>query len=195
MAALFEDNFETLIETALANFKALMPPDPTTFTIDLPCFGGTVFVIRGVTEFGQAEIIYNGQSNHPFEILIRDRKATGSYRWVHPAYRELRHAQIGEDYLTTKNHLTIADETLYDTESIPDILDKTKLILAGEDHDHKVVMVLDLSEEHLAALNKLAVSLNMSLDDAITEMLRNELKRIDKKAFPDGKPSDTRNGI
>lgn len=194
MEILYEDNFDELIETAWANFFAAFPLNPSYQGVaeEVSVYGGTVHTGGGFTEFGEAQIIYEPSTNRPYEILIRSIKENDSYRWVHPAYVVDRNKAIGYHNPSVKLHEIHPDEQWHETESLEDIIDKVEKILRGQEHDHKVVVVLDLDEQHIKFYDDLAAAKGITRDEAIEQAIRKELKKLDKKAFPDGYPDSTK---
>lgn len=192
MEILFENNFDELIESAWANFFAAFPMAPSYMgTPEETKPYETVFTGGGKTEHGEAQILYNPDTNHPYEILIRSFNDNESYRWVHPAYYKVRTELVGYDNPSTTLTPRNVGEKWHETESLEDIIDKVEKILRGEEHDHKVVIVLDLAEEHIKLFDELAEKKGITRDEAIEQVLRKELKKVDKKAFPNGYPDSS----
>lgn len=189
MEILFENNFDELIETAWANFFAAFPMAPSYMgTPEETKPYGLVYTGGGKTEHGEAVILYDPETNHPYEMLVRSVKDNESYRWVHPAYYRKRTELVGYHNPSTTLSPLDVEEKWHETESIEDIIDKIEKILRGEEHDHKVVIVLDLEEQHIAFYDKLAEKKGITRDEAIEFTIRKELTKLDKKAFPNGHP-------
>ncbi|MNS27211.1 hypothetical protein D3C72_591550 [compost metagenome] len=187
MQPLFEDNFDELIGEAWSRFFAAFPLTPSYMGAPEETVFGSVFVGGGSTEHGEAHIVYDPETNNPFEIMVRSyRTDDDSYRWVHPAHAVKRTEVVGYDNPPVKLTHVIEQEQWHETESIDDIIDKVEKLLRGEDHDHKVVMVLDLEEEHIKFYDELAEKKGITRDEAIELVIRKELKKLDKKAFPNG---------
>lgn len=189
MEPLYENNFDELIETAWANFFAAFPNAPNYQGVakEVPLYG-LVHMGGGKTEHGEAHILYNPETNQPFEMLVRSFTDKHSYRWVHPAYARRRTELIGCDKPTTELSTRDIAEKWYETESIEDIINKVEKILRGEDHDYKVVMVFDMDEEWIKYYDNLAAERGITRDELIEEALLKALKKVDKKAFPNGYP-------
>ncbi len=185
MEALFEDGFEELIETAYGKFIGLLhTTNQTHRELDVTTYNGRVGVTGSRNGHAEIQIIYNTQTLHPYEMSVRAVGEEDGYRWIHPAYINLRNQHFGFDIATVPGELEAITGHWYDTESIPDILDKIEKISNNEPHDGKVVVVFDIEEEDLEKLRALADAKGMSFDEYFEHSIREELTRLDKKAFP-----------
>lgn len=189
MEPLFEENFDELIATAWERFFSVLPGAPQyqgneVFTAAY----GTVFTAGARSEFSEAQILYNPENNQPYEMTVRPFAEKYSYRWVHPAFDNHRNETVGYDNPTLRfDHQR--EELWVDTQSIDDILMKIGVTMLGGETDGKVSVILDLDEAARENIGKLAERAGVSFDEMVETLLRRELKKIDKKAFPKKKKS------
>lgn len=187
MAALYENNFEAIAEHAYERFVEAAPCDSCIIrnrdSVELPVYGPAKILAFRDAQYGVMEFIY-GPDFIPFEVTIRtfdpDDK---SYRWVHPEY-VLKHREL----LTPSEAIldlgvdSIPDESWAETESLDDILRKIELIMSGQPHDKKVVIIIDLEKEYLDKLRDQAAKEGITFDEHLENIIRKTITKLDEKA-------------
>lgn len=152
---------------------------------DLRVYGDSL-VAYASTPYAVAEMIYDPLTNEPFEISIRAKDSSGSYRWTREEFSDARAERIGRQHQTRIPSELIYEEKWYDTDTLDDILSKVTVISRGFEHDHKVVISLDLSEDEHKLLVSAAGSKGLTVDAFVQEVLQ---AIIDDQGLVDNDPN------
>lgn len=182
--SLFEDNFLHLHAEAFNRFANLIDDVGYELQAEVPVYEGVVNSMSCLNERSEFQMLYNPKTNLPYEINIRAIDSNDGYRWVHPGFEEQRHKDLGRNTTTVCAELNPITGVWHDTESLDDIFDKVEKISQGLPFDNRVVIVLDFDENDLGILKLMAEQSGMEFDRFVEKTLREELKRLDAKAFP-----------
>lgn len=111
-----------------------------------------------------------------YEVQSHDFKNDRAYRLINPDFKDNRDSE------STKRNVSLDeawDEVNYvDLESDDDWIQKALAIAAGEDYDTRVSIPIDLPEEELMVLFKMAHERDMTFNDFVEQVLREQLERL-----------------
>lgn len=110
-----------------------------------------------------------------YEMQAWDDKNDVQYRWVHPGYIEGQAAEAkrrGIDFYQSYD-----DRKFIDLEVAEDILEKASAIVAGLEYDKRVIVPLELNNDELFLMMKLAHEKDMTLNNYVEYILTQEINR------------------
>jgi hypothetical protein len=121
-------------------------------------------------------IIFDTKTQVVYEVQSHDYKNQRAYRIINPLFKSQRDGES-----TDRN--TSLDEAweevnYVDLEADDDWIQKALAIVAGEDYDTRVSIPIDLPESELMVLFKMAHERDMTFNDFIEEVLREQLDKM-----------------
>ena len=107
------------------------------------------------------EIIFDQKTQTVYEVQACDYKHNRAYRLINDA-----HKQVGRDEEAW-------DDTRWiDLEADDDWIQKAQAIVAGRDYDTRITVPIDLDDQELLALMKLAHERDVTLNQLVDQVLR-----------------------
>ena len=107
------------------------------------------------------EIIFDQKTQTVYEVQACDYKHNRAYRLINDA-----HKQVGRDDEAW-------DDTRWiDLEADDDWIQKAQAIVAGRDYDTRITVPIDLDDQELLALMKLAHERDVTLNQLVDQVLR-----------------------
>ena len=107
------------------------------------------------------EIIFDQKTQTVYEVQACDYKHNRAYRLINDA-----HKQVGRDDEAW-------DDTRWiDLEADDDWIQKAQAIVAGRDYDTRITVPIDLTDQELLALMKLAHERDVTLNHLVDQVLR-----------------------
>ena len=110
------------------------------------------------------EIIFDQRTQVVYSVEACDYKNQRAYRLFNDAYKDV-----------DENTQAWDDVNWIDLESIEDFVEKASAIVAGEDYDTRVSIPINLPEDELMVLFKLAHEADMTFNDFVEQVLRDAL--------------------
>jgi len=107
------------------------------------------------------EIIFDQKTQTVYEVQACDYKHNRAYRLINDA-----HKQVGRDDEAWDNTRWI------DLEADDDWIQKAQSIVAGRDYDTRITVPIDLTDQELLALMKLAHERDVTLNHLVDQVLR-----------------------
>ena len=124
-------------------------------------------------------VIFDTKTQVVYEVQSHDYRTQRAYRLVNPDFQSER------DIESTDRNVSLNqawDEVNYvDLESDDDWFQKALAIEAGEDYDTRVTVPLDLDEHEMFTLMKMAHERDLTLNEFVEEILREQLTRMGVK--------------
>lgn len=119
-------------------------------------------------------IVFDTKNTTVYKFEAHDYSKQNSYRWVHPDWREIYQ---NESKNRGVDHKEAYDDVKYiDIDLAEDILEKATHIVMGIDYDERVQVPLDLPDSVLNKLFRIAHEKDITLNELIENILREELK-------------------
>lgn len=120
-------------------------------------------------------VVFDKSTQVVYEMQAWDDDRNRAYRWIHPEY-----LQSVKDECTRRSiDFTEAcdDMKFIDIEVPKDMLDKACAISHDKEYDSRIQVELDLSEEELLTMMKIAherdITFNQLIEDVLTEAIKN----------------------
>lgn len=140
------------------------------------CYGMNSYMLdswNGDQDGHSFTIIFDTRTQEVYEVQAHDYVHNRAYRMIHPDYQEAHR----KEEQTKGSHADEAwDDIKYvDLESDDDFIQKGLAIRAGEDYDTRVSIPLDMPEQELMALFKMAHEADMTFNDYVEKILRDAL--------------------
>jgi hypothetical protein len=142
------------------------------------CFGPNAYSLdswNGSQEGYSASIVFDTEDQTVYQVSVYDYRNNRAYRMINPT-----HAPQHMMEATDRN--VDADQAWDDVKYIEldvdeDFLDKARAIIAGEvDYDTRIQVPLDLSDEMLYNMMKLAHEQDVTLNQFVEQILQQAIK-------------------
>ena len=147
------------------------------------CYGGNAYTLdswNGDQDGHSASIVFDTKTQEVYEVSVYDYTRNRAYRMINPAYKDAHTAEC--------NNRSIIDEAwemddgtpvkFIDLETEEDFIEKLSAIVAGEDYDTRVQLPLNLEKDKLYELMLIAHERDMTLNELVEEVLRQEIERL-----------------
>ena len=140
------------------------------------CYGDNAYALdswNGEQEGHSFTIIFDTKTQVVYEVQSHDYRSQRAYRLVNPNFSAGREVESANRGIS----LTQAwDEVDYvDLEADDDWIQKAIAIAAGEDYDTRVTIPLDLDDDILLQLMKMAHERDLTFNEFIEGVLREQL--------------------
>jgi hypothetical protein len=123
-------------------------------------------------------ILFDTKTQTVYQMEAHDYKAERSYRWTHPDYLT---AYRDECKQHSNNDMAYDDVKFTELDVHEDMLKKANAIVRGEEYDTRVTVPVDLNDDELFTLMKLAherdVTLNKLIEDILQKVIDRDLGR------------------
>jgi hypothetical protein len=143
------------------------------------CYGDNAYSLdswNGDQDGYSFTIIFDTKTQVVYEVQSHDYKNQRAYRLINSDFKSNRDAESADRKVPLDQAW---DEVNYvDLEADDDWFQKALAIVAGEDYDTRVSIPIDLPEEELMVLFKMAHDRDMTFNDFIEQVLREQLERL-----------------
>ena len=117
-------------------------------------------------------IVFDTRTQTVYQMEAHDYSAERSYRWTHPdyqkAFREESQQRLSEDYLDVAwDHVKFTD-----IEVAKDMLAKASAIVRGQPYDTRVQVPVELNDDELFQLMKMAHERDITLNQMVEHVLQ-----------------------
>lgn len=143
------------------------------------CYGSNAFSMtswNGNQDDNSANIVFDTATQVVYEMSACDYNRNRAYRWINPKYRDA-HAKEAATYSSDPNEAW-DDVKFIDLDVIDDVIEKCTAIINNENYDTKIKINLELSESELFQLFCIAHERDITLNQLVEEILRNEIRRL-----------------
>lgn len=149
------------------------------------CYGVRAYRLDswdGDHEGHSASIIFDTDSQVVYEASVYDYRRNLAYRRINPAYRELHDIESKKRGVDSKQAW---DDVRYcDLETDEDFLIKAKAIVQGRDYDERVEVPLELADDLLFDLMKMAHSKDITLNKLVENIISEFIEVEENKNVP-----------
>jgi len=148
------------------------------------CYGETAHTLEywsGISDGESASIIFDTETQVVYETTVNDYGSENSYRWIHSDYAEankLECKQRGLRFNEAYDNINFIDLELEE-----DFLEKARAIINHEEYDIRVSIPLELSDNEVFTLMKLAHERDITLNQFIVELLEEVLNNEGHSVF------------
>jgi hypothetical protein len=141
------------------------------------CYGSNARYITSDDEHYSASIIFDSLDHTVYEATICDYVNDRAYRLLNP---ETSKQMSEESKQRLIDHCVAWDSVNYvDLESIEDWMEKISAVINKQPYDDRVVVPLDLSDQELLVLMKMAHERDVTFNQFIETVLWEKLKSIE----------------
>jgi hypothetical protein len=120
-------------------------------------------------------IVFDTRTQTVYEASAYDYQRNRAYRLINPDYREAHSQEAREKGVLEKQAWDDVDYV--DLETDDDFLAKARAIVQGEDYDTRVSVPLNLPDDSLFQLMKLAHESDQTLNQFVEQILRDAIDR------------------
>lgn len=143
------------------------------------CYGQNVHQLDSYKEDAYTiNIVFDTKTQLVYEMEAWDYVNNRVYRWIHPDFLE----EVKAEYLHRNiNFGTACDDSKFtDLDVSSDMLEKARAIFLGEDYDTRVQITLDLSDDEVFTMMKMAHEKDMSFNKFVEHVISIELSKLGK---------------
>ena len=137
------------------------------------CYGPNAYMLdswNGEQDGHSFSIVFDTKDQTVYEINAHDFTNQRAYRWVADSWRSAMQADAANRSVMEKQAW---DEVDYvDLEVLDDMFEKIEAIAAGEPYDTRVQVPIDLPDEDLFMLMKMAHERDITLNQMVEQVLR-----------------------
>ena len=147
------------------------------------CYGENAYSLDiqvGDYESPSAHIVFDQRDQTVYQATVYDYDAKRAYRLFNPDYTKAHHDESSRRGVKSKEAWEGVNYT--DLEVEEDFLDKMYAILNYEEYDTKVSVPIDLSNDELFKLMKMAHERNITLNQFVEEVLENAISKIQESS-------------
>jgi hypothetical protein len=122
-------------------------------------------------------VIFDKQTNQVYELQAHDFKNQRAYRWVNPEYID---AMTAEATRRNVNHTEAWEDVNYvSLEVVDDFYQKASAIMSGVEYDTRVSVPIELPDEELFQLMRMAHERDITLNQLVEEALRLAIENME----------------
>lgn len=137
------------------------------------CYGGHAHAIDCTADNYSLTVIFDRDNQTVYEVHVSDYRNDRAYRMIHPDYESAYRAEARERGVDPDRAW---DEAKYvDLETDEDFVEKAQAIIAGKDYDTRVFIPIDLPEDELLELFKMAHARDMTFNDFVVEIVSEKI--------------------
>lgn len=120
-------------------------------------------------------IVFDTKDQTTYSLEAFDYSRDRAYRWIAPAYRD---AYTEEARVRGVDDLEAWEDVKFvELESLEDFWEKAHAIVDGEDYDTRVQVPLELPDDQLFELMKLAHEKDVTLNQLVEQVLRDAIEQ------------------
>jgi hypothetical protein len=137
------------------------------------CYGPNAYSLSswsGEQDGHSCECIFDTHSQTVYQVSVCDYSKERAYRYINPDYVE--------SYRSESNHRDVDQDEAWDDvkyidlETVEDFIEKATAIVNNEPYDERVQVELDLCEDDVHQLMKLAHEQDITFNELINKMLK-----------------------
>jgi hypothetical protein len=137
------------------------------------CYGTNAYCLDswdGEQEGHSLSIIFDQKNQVVYEVQIHDYKHSRAYRMIHPAYRTAFDDESKSKVSWMKEAWENVEYTDLDVDD--DFIQKGLAVVAGEEYDNRIQVPLDLDEDTIFQMMKMAHDQDITLNKFVENLLR-----------------------
>jgi len=143
------------------------------------CYGPYAYCLdswNGEQDGHSFSIIFDTNDQTVYEIQAHDYANQRAYRWVAASWRPAMQAEAATRSVLEKQAWDDVD--YIDLEVLDDMFEKIAAIEAGEPYDTRVQVPLELPDDEMFALMKMAHEADMTLNQFVEKVLCEQIERL-----------------
>lgn len=123
--------------------------------------------------------VFDTKTQQVYEVDVCDYKNQRAYRMIDPDYKADYDREAEGKGLPGKNAWDDVDYV--DLDSDEDFLEKARAIVAGEDYDTRVIVPLNMPDDVVFQLMKMAHEQDITFNKLLEKILEEEIERLAEK--------------
>ena len=142
------------------------------------CFGPHAYRLdswNGDHEGHTVTVVFDTRTQEVYQLEAFDYSRERAYRWTNPEYKsahDLRAQELGEHARQAWD-----DVNFTDLEVEEDFLDKARAIVQGEDYDSRVQVPIELPDDELFHIMKMAHERDITFNQMVEHILAEAIKQ------------------
>lgn len=148
------------------------------------CYGHNAYRLDswdGDQDGHSVSIVFDRETQTVYEVSVYDYKNQRAYRRINPDFLDAHNSESKERGVEADQAW---DEVRYvDLESDKDFLAKAEAIVSGRDYDTRVEIPIELDDDTLFALMRMAHEQDITFNQLVENIVRAELTRIESEQF------------
>jgi predicted HTH domain antitoxin len=148
------------------------------------CYGGHAHAIDCTADNYSLTVIFDRENQTVYEVTVCDYRNDRAYRMIHSDYESAHTAEAQERGVDADRAW---DEVNYvDLETEEDFVEKARAIIASEDYDTRISIPIDLPEDELLTLFKMAHQRDMTFNDFMVEIITEHIAAMNQEVADHG---------
>ena len=148
------------------------------------CYGDHAHTIDCTDEHYCLAVTFDRQDQTVYEVTVCDYRNSRAYRMINSDHQAAYRAEADQRGVNARQAWDHVDYV--DLETVEDFVGKAQAIMAGQLYDTRVSIPIDLSENELLALFKLAHQRDMTFNDFIMEILEQRIAEVNQELASHG---------
>ncbi len=140
------------------------------------CYGEEAYCLDSFDENYSVSVIFDKKTQVVYEANVCDYVNNRAYRYI--SSQECKEAYAKEAKERNVENMAWDDVPWIDLEVQEDFLEKSKAIQAVEEYDTRIIVTLNLEEEELLTLFKLAHEADMTFNQFVEKFLIETIERL-----------------
>ena len=143
------------------------------------CYGADSYSLdswSGEQDGNSFTIIFDTKTQVVYEVQSHDYRNQRAYRLCNPDFKSERDTESTDRNVALNQAWDDVDYV--DLETDDDWIQKALAIVAGDDYDTRVTVPLDLDEHEMFTLMKMAHERDLTLNEFVEEILREQLVKL-----------------
>ena len=135
------------------------------------CYGPNARYLDYESNYGSGTCIFDSQTQEIYEVSVEVKESENRpYRWLNPNTKQVMFDE--SSYRNVDRDIAWDNIKWVDLETEEDFLEKANSIFKGQPFDTRVSVPLDLNDEELFAMMKLAHQRDITLNQLMVEVLQ-----------------------
>lgn len=147
------------------------------------CYGPDAHQLDSQTEDYTINVVFDKLNQTVYQLEAWDYRTDRYYRWINPSYLEAFKDECSEREIDYRNAIDTIN--FIDLELSTDLLEKARAIMADEEYDTRVQVPLDLEDDLLFDLMKMAHEHDVTLNQMVETVLRQVIEQHSGVEFID----------
>jgi len=145
------------------------------------CYGPDAYQLdswNNLTNKNTVNVVFDKQTQEVYQTEAWDYVNRRTYRWINPDYLDAIKKECKDRNIKFKE--SIDNEKFIDLDSVADMLEKATAIAAGKEYDTRVILELDLSDDEMFLMMKMAHEKDLSFNKFVEHVLEDAIERAEK---------------
>lgn len=150
------------------------------------CYGSHAYQLdswNSSTNRNTVSVVFDKQTQEVYQIEAWDYVNRRTYRWINPDYIDAIKQESAARNIRFEE--SVDNEKFIDLDSVADMLEKATAIAAGKEYDTRVMLELELGDDEMFLLMKMAHEMDISFNKFVEHILEDAINRAEKVVAAD----------